>query len=98
MTFDTGSDWIAVSSDKCANCDFSKIYDTSGKMPIGQEFPLDYGSCSFNGTSYQDKVCLADTCLDSFLFYAINSQTGIDDTDGILGLAPNEDQVQSILV
>ena len=52
MIFDTGSDWIAVSSDKCDNCDFSKIYNTTGKTPIDEPFPLSYGTYRFNGTTY----------------------------------------------
>ena len=61
LVFDTGSNWLTITSDKCKNCT-SKIYDsensTSNIMVQNETINQVYGSANLTGYEYNDTVCL----------------------------------------
>ena len=59
----------------------------------GDDEKLDYGSAKLDGQLYQDQVCIDgnDTSCTQFEFVALYQAKGLDDTDGILGLAVHPD-------
>ena len=71
VVYDTGSDWTAVESSTCFNCD-GDAYDVSlsGGSPVKKyEEMIErvYGSANIRGYVYLDKVCLDfNTCVESF--------------------------------
>ncbi len=50
---------------------------------------LDYGSAKLQGKLYQDRTCIDQnkTACANFEFLALYQAQGLDDTDGVLGLA-----------
>mmetsp|Transcript_1194 Transcript_1194/g.2181 ORF Transcript_1194/g.2181 Transcript_1194/m.2181 type:complete len:126 (+) Transcript_1194:246-623(+) len=61
VVFDTGSNWLTVTSNLCKNC-HSQAYDTTKSRTAIQvdERTLDqkYGSANLNGKIWNDTVCL----------------------------------------
>ena len=57
---------------------------------------LDYGSAQLSGQLYKDKVCIdkTDKSCSSFEFLALYQAKGLDDTDGVLGLAVHPDKTK----
>jgi len=57
---------------------------------------LDYGSAKLFGKLYEDKVCLDGnkTACTNFDFLALYQAVGLDDTEGILGLAVHPDKAK----
>jgi len=120
VIFDTGSDYLALTSDLCNDPKLGQkeidepvfdlktfMYVPSGKdhrkckstayftkdsstaKALGEDEKLDYGSAKLQGKLYQDKACITDVsvgCTD-LNFLALYQATGMDDTDGVLGLA-----------
>jgi len=126
VLFDTGSDFLAVTSDLCLDPKLGKqeddvpvlnltsmAYEPSGKdlrkckstaymskgsasaaKMNGDDEKLDYGSAKLQGKLYKDKACLdanRTTCAN-FEFLALYQAQGLDDIDGVLGLAVHPDQ------
>lgn len=96
MIFDTGSNWLWVSSNLCDNCpnkpgfnhttsDSFKVTEDSAKM-------LNYGSGSVIGYQSNDRVCLnKDMCTDDkFSFLLVVRQEGLKSlaSAGLVGLSP----------
>lgn len=55
---------------------------------------LDYGSAKLSGKMYKDKTCLDQnqtSCID-LQFLSLYQATGLDDIDGIMGLAVHPDK------
>lgn len=83
VVFDTGSNWLTITSDKCENCT-TKIYDsensTTGNLVKDDLINQVYGSANLTGYEYNDTVCLQPTqndtskCLQNFTFMAISEQ------------------------
>ena len=125
VLFDTGSDFLAVTSDLCldpklgkqeedvpvfdsksmtfkpsgkdlrkckSTAYVSKESDTSKKMG-GDDEKLDYGSAKLQGKLVQDRTCIDQnkTACTNFEFLALYQAQGLDDTDGVLGLAVHPD-------
>ena len=121
VLFDTGSDFLAVTSDLCLDPKLGKqeqdepvfnttsfVYEQSGKdlrkckstayltkqskssHRIGKDNEvLDYGSAKLSGQLFNDKTCLdpnQTACVD-FDFLSLYQAKGLDDIDGIMGLA-----------
>ena len=60
VVFDTGSNWLTLTSDKCAECD-TKVFNSASTTAnmIGQDpFTQVYGSATLSGYQYTDNVCL----------------------------------------
>ena len=126
MLFDTGSDFLAVTSSLCLDeklgekeldepvfdlntfsyvpsgkdhrkCK-SNVYNIqlsqSAKALGGDDERLDYGSALLHGKLYEDKVCIDSNkaSCTSFDFLALYQAVGMDDTDGVLGLAVHPDK------
>lgn len=99
VVFDTGSNWLTMTSDKCANCT-TKIYDsensTTNQLVKDDLVNQVYGSANLTGYEYNDTVCLQPSlnvtskCVQNFSFMAISEAKGLNPgIDGILGLGPN---------
>lgn len=125
MLFDTGSDFLALTSDLCNDPKLGKkeedepVFDSkslsfkpsgkdhrkckseaystkdsvSAKAMGGDDEKLDYGSAKLQGKLYQDRTCidLNKTACTNFSFLALYQAKGLDDTDGVLGLAVHPD-------
>ena len=125
VLFDTGSDYLALTSDLCLDPKLGKqeadepvfdkenfTYKPSGKdhrkckstAYMSKESPsakalggddekLDYGSAKLAGKLYQDRTCIDanKTACTDFSFLALYQAVGLDDTDGVLGLAVHPD-------
>ena len=125
VLFDTGSDFLAITSDLCldpklgkqeeaeavfdpvnmvyknSNKDLRKCKSTaylsqkssSAKKLGGDDEKLDYGSAKLMGKLYQDQTCIDanKTACTNFEFLALYQAQGLDDTDGVLGLAVHPD-------
>ena len=125
VLFDTGSDFLAVTSDLCndpklgkqeertavfdavtlsykpENKDVRKCKSTaymtkesdSAKAIGGDDEHLDYGSAKLQGKMYQDRTCIDGnkTACTNFQFLALYQAVGLDDTEGVLGLAVHPD-------
>ena len=97
--YDTGSGYLTTTSTACSNC-ISKYYDptvsSSARVYSSQTEKLDYGSASLTGYLGTDMVCLdteEQVCVSNFEFFVIQSASGLNGNDGILGLSPpNESQ------
>ena len=61
VVFDTGSNWLTMTSDKCTNCT-SKVYDsehsTTNTLVQDEVINQLYGSANLTGYEYNDTVCL----------------------------------------
>lgn len=59
----------------------------------GDDEKLDYGSAKLAGKLYTDKTCIDanKTACTNFEFLALYQAVGLDDTDGVLGLAVHPD-------
>lgn len=59
----------------------------------GDDEKLDYGSAKLHGKLYQDKTCLDQnkTSCTNFEFLALYQAVGLDDVEGVLGLAVHPD-------
>jgi len=125
VLFDTGSDFLAVTSDLCLDPKLGKqekdepVFNTTSfiYMPSGKDLrkckssaymskgsssstnmhmedeKLDYGSAKLSGKMYKDQTCLDQnktSCID-LQFLALYQATGLDDIDGIMGLAVHPD-------
>ena len=125
VLFDTGSDFLAITSDLCLNATLGKqeehaaVFDpvsltykndgkdlrkckstayltqqsSSAKAMGGDDEHLDYGSAKLQGKLYTDQTCIDQnktSCTD-FEFLALYQAVGLDDTDGVLGLAVHPD-------
>lgn len=112
VVYDTGSNWLTVTSDLCENCTSQK-YTTSEQLKHnattnGQEIEQKYGSADLTGIHYIDSICLdkkprdsKDTtgCIHEFDFMAITKAVGLNaGIDGILGLGPNFNNGPSYLM
>lgn len=121
VLFDTGSDFLAVTSDLCLDPKLGKqevdepVFNTTSfvYVPSGKDLrkckstaylskesktshrlgkddeQLDYGSAKLSGKLFNDKTCLdqnRSACVD-FDFLGLYQAKGLDDIDGILGLA-----------
>lgn len=60
----------------------------------GDDEKLDYGSAKLHGKMYQDKTCLDanKTACTNFEFLALYQAVGLDDVEGVLGLAVHPDK------
>ena len=73
MIFDTGSNWLWVSSRLCVSCPLTTLkFDERESMTLVSNFGeknLYYGSGNVRGENLHDKVCLSeDKCADNFSF------------------------------
>ena len=78
---------------KCKSTAYTSKESGSAK-PLGEDEKLDYGSAKLAGKLYQDKTCIdkeKTSCTD-FAFLALYQAIGLDDTDGVLGLAVHPDK------
>lgn len=125
VLFDTGSDFLAITSDLCLDPKLGKqeapetvfdpvnlVYKNSGKdlrkckstaylsqksstshKMGGDDEKLDYGSAKLMGKLYSDKTCIDQnkTACANFEFLALYQAQGLDDVDGVLGLAVHPD-------
>jgi len=125
VLFDTGSDFLAVTSSLCEDPKLGKqeertaVFDSksltfkpdsrdlrkckseaynikkseSAKAMGGDDEKLDYGSAKLQGKLYQDRTCIDGnkTACTDFQFLALYQAQGLDDTDGVLGLAVHPD-------
>ena len=61
VVFDTGSNWLTVTSNMCINCN-TKAYDVNSSLTairIQQDpFEQKYGSANLTGYIWNDTVCL----------------------------------------
>mmetsp|Transcript_20447 Transcript_20447/g.28252 ORF Transcript_20447/g.28252 Transcript_20447/m.28252 type:complete len:123 (+) Transcript_20447:284-652(+) len=96
--YDTGSGYLTVTGYNCTTCTLGyRYYDpknsTTATGEIDSNKTLSYGSATLNGFMMRDNVCLdysdLDTCNNDFEFFYIESETGLDYLDGILGLCPD---------
>jgi hypothetical protein len=125
VLFDTGSDFLALTSDLCLDPKLGKqevdepVFDkenltykpsgkdlrkckstaymskesSSAKALGGDDEKLDYGSAKLQGKLYSDRTCIDanKTACTDFSFLALYQAQGLDDTDGVLGLAVHPD-------
>ena len=85
VVFDTGSNWLTVTSNLCQGCS-SQAYNTahSDTAVKVQDEALDqkYGSADLSGYIWNDTVCLSpldetkslESCVEQFPFMAIKSE------------------------
>jgi hypothetical protein len=131
VLFDTGSDFLALTSDLCLDPKLGKqevdepVFDKenltykpsgkdlrkckstaymskespSGKALGGDDEKLDYGSAKLQGKLYSDRTCIDanKTACTDFSFLALYQAQGLDDTDGVLGLAVHPDATRKNL-
>ena len=83
VVFDTGSNWLVVTSDRCTlGCDtFAYDHNNSTMSVLHSTKPFEeqYGSADLMGYNYRDLICLFPIngtkegfpCLDDFDFMAI---------------------------
>lgn len=112
VVFDTGSNWLTVTSDLCPGCTSQKYSTVKQKKykAITENEPIEqrYGSADLTGVRYLDTVCLhsqnggkniSGSCIDDFDFMAIKTAVGLNaGIDGILGLGPNYSNGPSYLM
>lgn len=126
VLFDTGSDFLAVTSSlcndpklgkqeedvavfnstsltfeksgkdlrKCKSTAYNIAESPSAKAMGGDDEKLDYGSAKLMGKLYTDQTCIDGnkTSCTPFEFLALYQAVGLDDVDGILGLAVHPDK------
>ena len=80
VTYDTGSDWLAVEGANCTSCAGDKFDAAlSGNRQNDASVKRMYGSVELLGHEWKDRVCMGPaTCLNDFEFYLIDAQTGIN--------------------
>ena len=87
------SEWLIVNSADCFTCNLGG-YDTQTSSKF--KFLPDtygervYGTAYTTGDEVLDSVCittLATSCASQFRWFLVDSQTGNDGIDGILGMA-----------
>jgi len=89
VVFDTGSNWLAVTTQMCDSCK-SKAYDTTKstkKSTNNETIEQKYGAAYLSGIKYNDDVCLHSkqdktksdfACLENFQFMAITEESGLN--------------------
>ena len=101
FVFDSTSSYLSVTSTECSSC-WNTYYDPtlSETSTVGYDddtatINLEYGSSKASGPLYTDKVCLSTTdensCVDEMGFVAISSESGLAGLDGVLGMAPYQE-------
>ena len=61
LVFDTGSDWLTITSDICDDtCSSKAVYKTANGSTQNVPLPMIYGSANLTGIIYKDKVCNSD--------------------------------------
>jgi hypothetical protein len=79
---------------KCKSSAYgSKSSTTAKPVPSADDEKLDYGSAKLQGKLFEDNTCIDQnktSCTD-FRFLALYQADGLDDVDGILGLAVHPD-------
>jgi hypothetical protein len=100
FVYDTGSGVLTVTSTLCNKCKLipGQYYNPSASSTYkaessSSETTLSYGSATLEGFYAEDNVCLDTSeavCVPDFEFFVIESQKGLDNADGILGLSPDE--------
>lgn len=97
LSFDTGSNWLTVTSSLGSMQGLKGAYDlmqTRTGFAVSQQIVNEkYGSTYLNGQIWKDKVCIEknemSSCVDDFPFIAIKEETGLmKKMDGILGMGP----------
>ena len=77
VIFDNSSDYLALSGQKCNNCEGTLFIDSQSSTAtyIGsKESERTYNDVTVKGTEWLDTVCLnSNTCVDNFEFFMINS-------------------------
>ena len=73
---------------KCKSTAFTTKKSVTDKM-MGEDEKLDYGSAKLAGKLVNDNACLDGnkTACTNFNFLALYQAAGLDDIDGVLGLA-----------
>jgi hypothetical protein len=100
MIFDTGSNWLWVSSRLCVSCPLTTLkFDERNSMTLVSNFGtknLYYGSGNVMGENLHDQICLTNNsaindCADNFSFLNVMMQSGLDAmrASGIVGMSPN---------
>jgi len=82
---------------KCKSTAYDlKLSQTVVPMANADDEHLDYGSAKLNGKMFTDRVCIDGnkTSCTNFDFLALYQATGLDDTDGVLGLAVHPDKTK----
>ena len=79
LIYDTGSDWVVVSSAQCSSCKGSEEkYDpeaSNNYLEVGRTEDKTYGySMSLKGRTVMDQVCLTkkDVCIDPLYFFLVS--------------------------
>jgi hypothetical protein len=104
MIFDTGSNWLWVSSRLCVSCPLTTLkFDERDSITLVSNFGtknLYYGSGNVMGENLHDMVCISDTgCAQNFSFLNVMMQSGLDAmrASGIVGMSPNHFEKQGDL-
>ena len=97
FVYDTGSGFLTVAASTCSTCT-DPYYNpstssTAVKGATGYtNTSLNYGSAALKGQMYTDTMCTNKgqiaSCATGFGFFLVESQTGLDGLDGILGFSP----------
>ena len=101
VVYDTGSDWLVVEGRDCGArsiCKGNTFDPVQSGSYRGEQRHVEartYGSVSFKGYTWKDKVCVSKSwCANDFEFFVANAQTGEngspglgEEIDGIMGMA-----------
>lgn len=97
FVYDSGSGYLTVTTEGCTSCSSVAYNPALSDTVTGSSYTttqLVYGSATLNGQMAADSVCLlanaTNTCVTDFSFFEIESQTGLDGVDGILGFSPTQ--------
>ena len=82
----------AIDHSKCKSVAYNIAQSKSAKPQKTEERKLDYGSAVLQGELYQDNVCITESTCTEFSFLALFQAKGLDDVDGVLGLASHPDK------
>jgi len=107
VIFDTGSSNLWIPSKKCGflniACKTHNKYDNTKSSTYksdGASFKIRYGSGAMEGFVSQDKVCVAETCVENQKFAEATKEPGIAfiaaKFDGILGMGFNTISVNKL--
>lgn len=101
FVFDTTSGMLAVASTGCTNCVYtyfnstaSSSYSASADTTVTTNIVQGIANIpmTLTGSLGNDKVCISndddESCVSDFDFFLITSQEGLNELDGVLGLAP----------
>jgi len=109
MIFDTGSSWVWVGTDKCAECHnpekFHFDHSTSFIQNSSKISTLRYGRGEVWGYDSHDTICLSEEstigngCMENYLFKSVVYQEGLGGLAGagLIGLAPSSQYAGSQL-